>query len=93
MRESRWRRRAGHGKLTADLILDSFRSALQLRFESAKQAAVEDAGFVDASMGADGGDLCIPPDPFPRLLFGYRSLEEIPDARPDLSVRARTPPR
>jgi predicted N-acetyltransferase YhbS len=85
-------RRAGHGTLTTELILNLFRRALRLRFEGGKLAAAEDAGFVDASMGADGGDLCIPPDAFPRLLFGYRALDEIRDAWPDLSVRPRSRP-
>jgi hypothetical protein len=38
-------------------------------------------------MGADGGDLCIPPDAFTRLLLGYRTLDELADAWPDMVVR------
>lgn len=38
-------------------------------------------------MGADAGDLAIPPDAFLRLLFGYRNLDELHDAWPDIVVR------
>jgi hypothetical protein len=47
-------------------------------------------GFVDASMGADGGDLCIPPDAFVRLVLGYRDLDELGDAWPDIVVKAQS---
>ena len=51
---------------------------------------VASAGFVDASMGADGGDLCIPPDAFVCLVFGYRSLDELADAWPDIVVKPQS---
>ena len=38
-------------------------------------------------MGADGGHLCIPPEAFVRLVFGYRSLEQLFDAWPDIIVK------
>lgn len=38
-------------------------------------------------MGADGGHLCIPPEAFLRLLFGYRALDELFDAWPDILVK------
>ena len=38
-------------------------------------------------MGADGGDLCIPPDAFVCLLLGYRSLDQLQDAWPDVRVK------
>jgi hypothetical protein len=38
-------------------------------------------------MGADGGDLCIPPDAFVRLVLGYRDLAELQDAWPDIVVK------
>ena len=41
-------------------------------------------------MGADGGHLCIPPDALLRLLFGYRRLDELFDAWPDLLVKPET---
>lgn len=54
------------------------------------QIAVAALGFVDASMGADGGDLCIPPEAFMRLLLGYRTLEQLRDSWPDIMIKAET---
>lgn len=73
--------------LRADLILNLFTTAYGLRFEDGKLVAVDALGFVDASMGADGGDLCIPPEAFMRLLLGYRPLDALFDAWPDIAVR------
>jgi hypothetical protein len=85
-----WERRVQHSAcagLTADLCLNLFRQAYRLRFVAGRLAAVENVGFVDASMGADGGDLCIPPDAFVRLLLGYRDLDELTDDWPDIVIR------
>jgi hypothetical protein len=76
-----------YADLTADLILNLFRQAYLLRFVAGELERVEPLGFVDASMGADGGDLCIAPDAFVRLLLGYRTLDELTDAWPDTVVR------
>lgn len=73
--------------LTADLTLNLFRTAYALRFVGGKLIAVDPLGFVDASMGSDGGDLCIPPDAFMRLLLGYRTVDELADAWPDMVVK------
>jgi predicted N-acetyltransferase YhbS len=78
--------------LTANLVINLFRQALALNFVAGRLVKVAPLGFVDASMGADGGDLCIPPDAFVRLLFGYRSLEQLQDAWPDLSVKPGSQP-
>lgn len=72
---------------TMTLSLNLFRHAYQLQFVAGKLQQVANIGFVDASMGADGGDLCIPPDAFVRLLFGYRTLDELSDAWPDIVVK------
>ena len=72
--------------LTADLTLNLFRQAYLLRFVAGELMQVQALGFVDASMGADGGDLCIPPDAFMRFLLGYRTLDELADAWPDIVV-------
>lgn len=77
----------GYGRLTADLTINLYRQAYRLRFVDGALAGVEPLGFVDASMGADGGDLCIPPDAFTRLLLGYRTLDELRDAWPDMVIR------
>jgi predicted acetyltransferase len=73
--------------LTAEITVNLFREAFRLRFEQGKLTSVQSLGFVDASMGADGGDLCIPPEAFLRLLFGYRALDELFDAWPDIVVK------
>jgi hypothetical protein len=73
--------------LTTDLTLNLFRQAYLLRFEQGALVAVQALGFVDASMGADGGDLCMAPDAFIRLLLGYRTLDALTDAWPDTVVR------
>ena len=73
--------------LTTDLIINFYREAFKLRFVAGKLAGVEALGFVDTSMGADGGHLCIPPDAFLRLAFGYRSLEQLADTWPDMVIK------
>ncbi|MGQ9683266.1 MAG: GNAT family N-acetyltransferase [Anaerolineae bacterium] len=74
--------------MSFDLLINLFRQAYRLRFAGGRLEAVEPAGFVDASMGADGGDLCIPPDAFVRLVLGYRTLDQLRDAWPDIVIRA-----
>jgi predicted acetyltransferase len=78
---------AYHAELTTDLYINLFRHSFRLCFVGGKLAQVANIGFVDASMGADGGDLCIPPDAFVRLVFGYRTLDELQDGWPDIVVR------
>ncbi len=73
--------------LSAGITLNLFREAFRLNFEQGKLASVDSLGFVDSSMGADGGDLCIPPEAFLRLLFGYRALDELFDAWPDIVLK------
>lgn len=72
---------------TGAVTLNLFRTAYRLHFTDGVLTHVEPIGFRDASMGADGGDLCIPPDAFVRLLLGYRDLDELADAWPDIVVR------
>jgi len=76
--------------LTEDLTINLFRQAFRLRFKSGKLVGVDAMGFVDSSMGADGGDLCIPPEAFVRLLLGYRGLDELRDAWPDIVLKAKS---
>ncbi len=73
--------------LTVSLTLNVFRQAYALDFEAGRLQRVRPLGFVDSSMGADGGDLCIPPDALVRLVMGYRSLDELRDAWPDIVVK------
>ena len=76
--------------LDAQLCINLYREAFLLCFEQGKLIDVKALGFVDASLGADGGDLCIPGDAFVRLVTGYRGLDELRDAWPDIVVRATT---
>ena len=78
--------------LSLEITLNLFREAVRLTFEQGKLKSVDALGFVDSSMGADGGHLCIPPDAFLRLLFGYRSLDELFDAWPDITVKSEYRP-
>jgi GNAT superfamily N-acetyltransferase len=73
--------------LTADLCINLFRQAYVLRFQAGALVGVERAGFMDASMGAEGGDLNIAPDAFTRLVLGYRTLDELHDAWPDTEAK------
>lgn len=78
-----------HG-LTAEMIVNTYREAHRLCFAGGSLVGIDPLGFVDASMGADGGHLCIPPEALLRLLFGYRRLDELFDAWPDLLVKPET---
>jgi predicted N-acetyltransferase YhbS len=82
----------GWASVTANLVINLFRQAFALKFIAGKLVDVAALGFVDASMGADGGDLCIPPDAFVRLLFGYRTLAELQDAWPDIIIKVGSRP-
>ncbi|MCC6455387.1 MAG: GNAT family N-acetyltransferase [Caldilineaceae bacterium] len=74
-------------RFTGDVTINLFRQAYLLRFAEGRLLEIKSLGFVDASMGADGGDLCIPPDAFVRLLLGWRTLSELRDAWPDIVIR------
>ena len=76
--------------LTRNITINLFRQAYRLRFVSGKVAGVEALGFLDASMGADGGDLLIPPEALIRLVLGYRKLDELRDAWPDIVIKAES---
>jgi hypothetical protein len=73
--------------ITTILTVNLFRQAYCLYFTSGKLTGVESLGFVDSSMGADGGDLLIPPEAFVRLVFGYRGLDQLFDAWPDIVIK------
>lgn len=81
---------AGCSGLTTDILINLYREAFRARIQAGRVAGMERAGFVDASMGADGGDLCIPPEAFVRLILGYRTLDELRDAWPDIVIKAKS---
>lgn len=70
-----------------DVVVNTYRAAYRLSFMRGELTGTEAIGFVDSSMGADGGDLCIPPEAWVRLILGYRNLDELYDAWPDISVK------
>jgi hypothetical protein len=72
--------------LTADICLNLYKQGYLLRFQDGR-LETRALGFVDASMGADGGDIRLPPEVFPRLIFGYRRLQELVDAAPDTYIK------
>jgi len=48
---------------------------------------VKPLGYVDTSMGGEGGTLNIPPDAWTRLLFEGRDLDELYESWPDIVVK------
>ena len=82
---------AGLNQLTTHLLINFYRLAVDVVIENGRIAAVEDQGFVDTSIAApERSDLCIPPDAFARLVFGYRDLDALKDAWPDVNVQPRS---
>jgi hypothetical protein len=70
------------GGYTGELKLNFYRSGLLLRFERGKMAAEE-----WRPDNTDEGDAAFPGLTFTQMLFGYRSLEELEHAFPDLAAR------
>ncbi len=83
------RRLAGSAfrNLTTDFVLNLFTEACRIRIAGGRIAGVEALGFVDTSMGAEGGTLNIPPDAWMRLLFGDRDLDGLYESWPDILVK------
>ena len=75
---------------TGQLVINLYQEAFRLDFAAGKLLRVAEIGFVDASVGEDGGDLCIPPEAFVRLVLGYRTLEQLQDAWPDIVIKAES---
>jgi hypothetical protein len=73
--------------LDRDLVINLFRTAYRIEIRAGRIAAVKPAGFVDASMGGEGGDLNIHPDAFTRMLFGHCTVDEVYDSWPDLVLK------
>jgi predicted N-acetyltransferase YhbS len=78
---------AGLGRLTRAFQINLFRCAYEMDFSEGSLQKVRNLGFVDSSIGCDGGDVCIPRDAFVRLLLGYRDLTSLYDAWPDIVVK------
>jgi predicted N-acetyltransferase YhbS len=76
------------GRFTVNLYTEAY----GFDFDGGRLVRVAPLGFVDASMGADGGDLCAPRDAFLRLLFGYRQIDELYDAWPDITIKRAAEP-
>lgn len=68
--------------LTQTLTIQFYDGGLRLEFEDGKLKAVENLPF-----GVEKEDAAFPPGVFLKLLFGYRSVEEITHAFPDAYVK------
>ena len=77
---------SGYENLTAELIINLYETAFKLEFINGRLVNAENAGFIDYSMGADGGGIKIPRDAFVRLVFGFNTLDELQNAWPDAIV-------
>ena len=76
---------------TGDVCINFFRQAFMLEFKQGKLLGIDSVGFVDVPQDTDaGGDLCIPPEAFVRLVFGYRHLDEMRDVWPDIKVKSES---
>jgi hypothetical protein len=73
--------------LSTDFVLNLFAEAWVLRFRDGKLEEVAPAGFLDTSMGGEGGTLNIPPDAWVRLLFGDRDIDVLYESWPDILVK------
>lgn len=69
---------------TGELRLDLYREGLRLVFEQGRLISVQDLPHPG---GSRGEDVRFPPLTFRQLLFGYRSLEELSHAFPDVLVK------
>ncbi len=83
--------RAGLQSLDQNLTINLYHYAWQVCIEQGRLVEIKRLGFVNAAMGADGGELCLPTDAFVRLVFGFRSLDELQDAWPDILVKRDGP--
>ncbi|HET8910152.1 MAG TPA: GNAT family N-acetyltransferase [Ktedonobacteraceae bacterium] len=70
---------------SGDLKLDFYRGGLRLTFEQGRIATIED--WRRPVAWEDNEESGFPPKVFWQILFGYRSLEELEFAYPDVSVK------
>ncbi|UCF97514.1 MAG: GNAT family N-acetyltransferase [Spirochaetaceae bacterium] len=73
-----------HRRMCGDFVLNLFHNGYKLRIREGKLDGVEEVGFVDTLMGAEGGDLNIQQDAFIRLLLGQNDIDELYEYWPDL---------
>ena len=78
---------SGCAGITSTLVINTYKKAYRLVISEGRLVSCGDIGFRDYSMGADGGDLCIPADALTRLIFGFRQLDQLIDAWPDIAVK------
>jgi GNAT superfamily N-acetyltransferase len=72
---------------TAEVRLNLYHEAFLIEFQKGKIVNIKSIGFLDSSVGAEGGDINLPIDVFVRLVLGYRKLDDMRDAWPDIKVR------
>ena len=83
---------SGCAGVSAALVINTYKKAYRIVIADGKIVSCDDIGFKDYSMGADGGDICIPADALTRLIFGFRQLEMLTDAWPDITVKKAASP-
>ena len=67
--------------MTREVRIDLYRETVSLRFTAGKLTQVANLGFTE------GEDICLPPLQFTPLILGYRTLEELEAAYPDVRVK------
>ena len=67
--------------MTREVRIDLYRETVSLRFTAGKLTQVANLGFTG------GEDICLPPLQFTPLILGYRTLEELEAAYPDVRVK------
>ena len=72
---------------TGEFAINLFCEAFKLEFQQGNLSEVHTLGFVPVSNDSREGDILIPRDAFVRLVLGYRQLDELRDAWPDIVVK------
>lgn len=73
--------------LTTAMIINLYQEAFEIQIVDGKVEKILSIGFRDYSMGADGGDICLPGDAFIRLVTGFKSIAQLRDAWPDIYIK------
>lgn len=73
--------------LTTTIIINLYQEAYEIQIVDGKLKTIKSIGFRDYSMGTDGGDLCLPGDAFVRLITGFKSLDQLREAWPDVFIK------
>jgi hypothetical protein len=78
---------SGCRDVSRQFVLNLFLDAYRISIGNGKIEDVESIGFVDTSMGSEGGNLNLMPDAFMRLMTGQNSIDQLCDFWPDTVVK------